>query len=62
MEQLRRVKQELLQKETQRVEEQTELKAKLKYLEDPNYQKHLIHQELGYVEENEVMIQFPSKK
>lgn len=61
MEYLRGVRQALTQEKAQLTEEQKELKAKLEYLKDPNYQKHLIHKELGYVEEDEVVVQFPKK-
>lgn len=58
MEQLRGARQELEEEKTKRTDEQEALKSQLQYLKDPTYQKHLIHKELGYVEEDEAIIKF----
>lgn len=58
MEELRSVKAGLLQEKEKLAKEKETLKRELKNLKDPRYQKHLIHKELGLVEEGEVMIKF----
>lgn len=58
LEQLRRGRAELLQEEQNLLKERAQLKQELKLLKDPRYQKHLIHKELGFVEEGEAVIQF----
>lgn len=61
LESLRRVRAELRREKVKLETEETELKAKLKYLDDPAYQKYLIHKELGWVEPDEAVIQLPRR-
>lgn len=58
LEQLRRVRAELIQEEKELLKERAQLKQELKLLKDPRYQKHLIHKELGFVEGSEVILKF----
>ena len=44
------------------VEEKEALEQELKNLDNPRYLKHLIHQELGFIESDKVIIQFHEKK
>lgn len=62
MEQLRGVRQELTQEKTKLVEEKKQLEQELQYLKDPEYQQYIIRRELGYIKEDEVLIQFPNTK
>ncbi|MBI4124936.1 MAG: septum formation initiator family protein [Deltaproteobacteria bacterium] len=62
MEQLRGLRQELLEEKTKLAVEKEQLETELKYLEDPEYQKHVIRRELGYIEDDEAVIQFHPKK
>ena len=59
MEQLRKVRSELLDEKENQEEERQKLESELQHLQEPEYVKHLIHKELGYVEEGEMVIQFP---
>lgn len=59
LEHLRQMRVELLQEEGGLLEEKARLERELTFLDNPAYLKHLIHQELGYVEKGELMIQFP---
>lgn len=61
MEQLRRTKAQLSEEKIKQEKEKERLEKELQFLKDPRYQKHLIHKELGYVEEGEMIIQFPKK-
>ena len=61
MEQLRRIKAELSEQKIKLEKEKQNLEAELQHLHDPEYLKHLIHKELGYVEEREVVIKFAPK-
>lgn len=56
LENLRHKKSELLSQQKKFKEEETSLKKELRNLEDPDYLKHLIHKDLGYVQEDEVLI------
>lgn len=49
------------QKESLAVEKE-KLEQELKNLENPRYLKHLIHKELGFVEPDEMVIQFREKR
>ncbi len=62
MEQIVRMKRQLLEQKVQLEAEKKELEGELKRLDDPRYLKHLIHKDLGYVESGEVMIKLPAKK
>ena len=61
MEQLRRIKAELSEQKIKLEKEKQNLEAELQHLHDREYLKHLIHKELGYVEEREVVIKFAPK-
>ena len=61
LEQLRRIKAELSEQKIKLDQEKQNLEAELQHLHDPQYLKHLIHKELGYVEEREVVIKFAPK-
>ena len=58
MEQLRRVRSELMQEKIKVEQDKKNLEAEQKHSTDPQYIKHLIHRELGYIEKNEVMVKF----
>ena len=62
MEQLRGLRQELLDEKEKLAEEKKQLESELKHLNDPEYQRHIIHRELGYIKEDEALIQFHPKK
>lgn len=58
LERLRQLKLALQNEEQKLVKEKTDLEEELKRLKNPHYLKHLIHKDLGYVEENELLIKF----
>lgn len=58
LERLRQSKLTLQNEEEQLLKEKGKLEEELKRLKNPHYLKHLIHKDLGYVEENELMIKF----
>lgn len=62
LEHLRQTRATLLLEEKGLLDEKAQLEKELKLLEDPLYMKHLIHQELGYTEKDEILVQFPSLK
>lgn len=62
LEQLRGLKQERLEEKAKLLEEKTRLEQELQYLKDPEYQQHIIRRELGYIKEDEAVIQFHPKK
>ncbi|MBI5300143.1 MAG: septum formation initiator family protein [Deltaproteobacteria bacterium] len=62
LEHLIRLQRNYTQQKQSLAEEKEQLEQDLKNMENPRYLKHLIHQELGYVESDEVVIQFQEKK
>ena len=58
MEHQRGVRQELTGEKTKLLEEKESLESEMRHLDAPEYQKHIIHRELGYIEDDEAVIQF----
>lgn len=62
LENLRHLKASFIHQTEALQNEQKELKEELKNLDNPEYLKHLIHKELGYVADDEVIVKFPPKE
>ncbi|MDO8527627.1 MAG: septum formation initiator family protein [Deltaproteobacteria bacterium] len=60
LEHLLRAKRGMVLQQKNLVDEKKELEAEIRRLNNPRYQKHLIHKELGFVEKGEVLIQIPN--
>lgn len=61
LEKLRQAKVDFLAEKENLLKEKESLEAELKRLKDPRHIKHLIHKDLGFVEDGEIMIQFNNK-
>ncbi len=62
LEQLLRIKNNLLFEKEALVSEKKALNSELKHLEDPIYLKYLIHKEMGFTQPDEVIIQLQKKR
>lgn len=58
LEMLKQQRARLLLEEKEGEKKKRQLEAELERLKDPRYQRHLIHRDLGFIEEDEVMILF----
>ena len=53
---------ELTEKNADLKNEKQDLENQLEQIKDPEYRKHLVHQELGFIESDEWVVKFPTTK
>lgn len=62
LENLRQVRSDLSEQERELKKEREELEKELKHLQDPLRQKYLVHKELGFIQNGEVLVLFPDSQ